>query len=124
MYMKNKLVLLLFFILTGVVSVNAQNLPDQKETLEVMKKVNGYFMKKYADYTIPSFYGRVRPSNIWTRGVYYEGLMALYSIYPREDYYKYAYDWADFHKWGMRNGNIAVDKRISTYIIFVRQTRT
>ena len=31
--------------------------------------------------------------------------MALYSIYPREDYYKYAYDWADFHKWGMRNGN-------------------
>ena len=105
MYMKNKLVLLLFFILTGAVSVNAQNLPDQKETLEVMKKVNGYFMKKYADYTIPSFYGRVRPSNIWTRGVYYEGLMALYSIYPREDYYKYAYDWADFHKWGMRNGN-------------------
>ena len=98
MYMKNKLVLLLFFILTGAVSVNAQNLPDQKETLEVMKKVNGYFMKKYADYTIPSFYGRVRPSNIWTRGVYYEGLMALYSIYPREDYYKYAYDWADFHK--------------------------
>ena len=51
MYMKNKLVLLLFFILTGAVSVNAQNLPDQKETLEVMKKVNGYFMKKYADYT-------------------------------------------------------------------------
>ncbi len=31
--------------------------------------------------------------------------MALYSIYPREDYYKYTYDWADFHKWGMRNGN-------------------
>ena len=51
------------------------------------------------------FYGRVRPSNIWTRGVYYEGLMSLYSIYPREDYYRYAYDWADFHKWGMRNGN-------------------
>ena len=52
MYMKNKLALLLFFILTGVVSVDAQNLPDQKETLEIMKKVNGYFMKKYADYTI------------------------------------------------------------------------
>ena len=83
----------------------AQELPAQKETLETIVKVNDYFMKKYADYTTPSFYGRVRPSNIWTRGVYYEGLMALYSIYPREDYYKYAYDWADFHKWGMRNGN-------------------
>lgn len=31
--------------------------------------------------------------------------MALYSIYPREDYYSYTYDWANFHKWGMRNGN-------------------
>lgn len=96
--MKNNLVLLFFLALT--VSVSAQSLPDRKETLEVMKKVNGYFMKKYADYTIPSFYGRVRPSNIWTRGVYYEGLMSLHSIYPREDYYEYAYDWAAFHKWG------------------------
>ncbi len=51
--MKNNLVLLFFFALT--VSVSAQSLPDRKETLEVMKKVNGYFMKKYADYTIPSF---------------------------------------------------------------------
>ena len=55
--MKNNLVLLFFLALT--VSVSAQSLPDRKETLEVMKKVNGYFMKKYADYTIPSFYGRV-----------------------------------------------------------------
>mgnify|MGYP002946330937 FL=1 len=68
--------------------VMAQELPAQKETLETIVKVNDYFMKKYADYTLPSFYGRVRPSNIWTRGVYYEGLMALYGIYPREDYYK------------------------------------
>ena len=45
--MKNKLVLLLFFILTGVVSVNAQKLTNQKETLEVMKKVNGYLKASY-----------------------------------------------------------------------------
>lgn len=55
MYMKNKLVLLLFFILTGAVSVNAQNLPDQKETLEVMKKVNGYFMKNMPIILSPVF---------------------------------------------------------------------
>lgn len=41
--MKNNLVLLFFLALT--VSVSAQSLPDRKETLEVMKKVNGYFMK-------------------------------------------------------------------------------
>ena len=79
----------LFLLFTGLLlsclipvhTVAAQELPTQKETLENIIKVNDYFMKKYADYTTPSFYGRVRPSNIWTRGVYYEGLMALYSIY-------------------------------------------
>lgn len=35
-------------------------------------------MKKYADYRTPSYNGIIRPSNIWTRGVYYEGLMALH----------------------------------------------
>ena len=77
----------LFLLFTGLLlsclipvhTVAAQELPTQKETLENIIKVNDYFMKKYADYTTPSFYGRVRPSNIWTRGVYYEGLMALYS---------------------------------------------
>lgn len=59
----------------------AQNLPDQKETLKTIVKVNDYFMKKYKDYRTPSYVKNVvRPSNIWTRGVYYEGLMALYSI--------------------------------------------
>ncbi|NJO69192.1 MAG: glycoside hydrolase family 88 protein [Bacteroidetes bacterium] len=61
-------------------------------------------MKKYADYTLPSNVGRERPSNIWTRGVYYEGLMALHDIYPRIDYYEYANKWAEFHKWDYRNG--------------------
>ena len=37
--------------------VMAQELPAQKETLETIVKVNDYFMKKYADYTLPSFYG-------------------------------------------------------------------
>lgn len=62
-------------------------------------------MKKYADYRTPSYNGIIRPCNIWTRGVYYEGLMALHSVFPREEYYDYAYQWADYHKWGMRNGN-------------------
>lgn len=86
-------------------SAVAQELPDKKETLKNLVKVNDYFMKKYADYRTPSYNGIIRPSNIWTRGVYYEGLMALYSIFPREEYYDYTYQWADYHKWGMRNGN-------------------
>ena len=103
--MKKKLigVFLLMSLVCG--SISAQGLPDRKETLETLIKVNNYFMKKYADYRTPSYNGIIRPSNIWTRGAYYEGLMALHSVFPREEYYDYAYQWADYHKWGMRNGN-------------------
>ena len=62
-------------------------------------------MKKVCRLRFPVFTAVYVRDNIWTRGVYYEGLMSLHSIYPREDYYEYAYDWAAFHKWGMRNGN-------------------
>ncbi len=104
--MKTKRPFLLFIIsLLFIGELGAQQLPPREETLKTLMQVNGYFMKKYADYSLPSFTDRVRPSNIWTRGVYYEGLMALHQIFPREEYYRYAYDWAEFHKWGMRNGN-------------------
>jgi len=85
--------------------LSAKDEPTREEILKTSILVNHYFMTKHADYTQPSYVTRFRPSNIWTRGVYYEGLMALYSIYPREEYYRYTYDWASFHKWGMRNGN-------------------
>ena len=101
--MKKTCGLLLFLL--ACLWMQAQDLPDRKETLKVLTRVNGYFMKKHADYRTPSFVKEVtRPSNIWTRGVYYEGLMALYGIYPKAEYYRYAYDWAEYHRWGMRNG--------------------
>lgn len=97
------ILIVLFFVIGG--KVEAQKLPDRTEILKTCISVNDYFMEKYADYKAMSNVGRARPSNIWTRGVYYEGLLALHSIYPREDYYQYTYNWGEFHKWGMRNGN-------------------
>ncbi|MDR2475849.1 MAG: glycoside hydrolase family 88 protein, partial [Bacteroidales bacterium] len=91
----------------GMIQLHAHEykLPDKNDVLKTMIKVNDYFMEKYADYKQPSHVGVVRPSNIWTRSVYYEGLMALHQIHPQKKYYRYAYDWAEFHKWGLRNGN-------------------
>lgn len=48
---------------------------------------------------------KVYEANIWTRAVYFEGLMALYSIYPDNRYYDYAYQWGDGFNWGMRQDN-------------------
>ena len=97
--------LILFSFGISLGQIYAQSLPERRDVLKSMVQVNDYFMKKYADYTETSYVRGVRrPSNIWTRGVYYEGLMALYSIYPKENYYQYTYDWASYHNWNMRNG--------------------
>ena len=94
--MKTKTIAALLIGIFSFSLASAQEVPDRKETLKTIVKVNDYFMKKYSDYRTPSYVNKViRPSNIWTRGVYYEGLMALYSIYPRDDYYQYANDWSD-----------------------------
>ncbi|HEV3413989.1 MAG TPA: glycoside hydrolase family 88 protein [Puia sp.] len=39
------------------------------------------------------------PSHVWNRAVYYEGLMALYSIDPDKKYYDYAVEWGMKHQW-------------------------
>ena len=103
--MKKLFIAALVFALGGTNILHAQNLPDQKETLNSLIKVNKHYMKNNPDCTLPSFVkGKMRASNIWTRTVYYEGLLALYSIYPDTEYYAYAYQWGDFHKWGMWRG--------------------
>jgi rhamnogalacturonyl hydrolase YesR len=102
-----KYIILLILGVCFLKPVFAQELSGKGDILNAMILVNDCFMKKYADYTAPSHVrGVTRPSNIWTRGVYYEGLIALYQIYPREDYYRYMYDWAEYHHWGMRSGSI------------------
>ena len=105
--MKNSFVtksLLIFLIFQ--VSGYAQTTIDRQDVLDKMQLANNYFMKKWPDVGKTIITNKERPSNIWTRSVYYEGLMALHEIYPRKEYYKYAKDWADFHKWGFRSGNI------------------
>lgn len=82
----------------------AQALPSKKEVLQKMELANHYFMAKYADPSKPLVTDKVRPSNIWTRAVYYEGLMALYALNPKAEYLKYAIDWSEFHKWNLRGG--------------------
>jgi unsaturated rhamnogalacturonyl hydrolase len=77
---------------------------SKEKTMDAMVLANRYFMEKWPDVGKPSVTDRERPSNIWTRGVYYEGLMALYGIKPDPAYLNYAVSWGEFHKWGLRDG--------------------
>ncbi len=74
---------------------------NKNEVLEKMRLANQYFMDKWPDPGKEIVTDKTRPSNIWTRAVYYEGLMALHSIDTQKIYYDYALQWGEFHKWGL-----------------------
>ncbi|WP_026729973.1 glycoside hydrolase family 88/105 protein [Flavobacterium denitrificans] len=86
-------------------TIIAQQPFDKKLVLKQMILANDYFMQKWPETGKTIITNKERPSNIWTRGVYYEGLMALHEIFPKEAYYDYAYSWSEFHKWGFNGGN-------------------
>ncbi len=96
-----KLISIAFLTLCAITQVMAQN-PKQQEILDVVRRTNDYFMHKYSDPTLDTYVNRVRTSNLWTRAVYYEGLMALYEIDPQQRYADYTDRWADYHKWTAR----------------------
>lgn len=79
-------------------------LPPQDETLQAMRIANQYFMNKWPDTGAPIVGVKTWPSNIWTRAVYYEGLMALYAVDPNPGYYDYAVSWGEAHNWNFRDG--------------------
>jgi unsaturated rhamnogalacturonyl hydrolase len=97
---------LFILIVTASISLNGQKIPSKKSLMKAMISTNDYFMRKWpnvSDSIVSP--DRTRPSNIWTRGVYYEGLVELYKLNPKKEYLKYMLSWAETHKWGLRNGN-------------------
>lgn len=80
---------------------------DKQKILQSLQLANRYFMDKWPDagkeIYVPSKH-KSWPSHIWTRGVYYEGLMSLYKIDPDSKYLDYAMQWGNAHRWDLRGG--------------------
>lgn len=103
--MKTKIGLLLAVILIGLPFLMvSQNLPSKQEVMKKMVLTNAYFMQKWPDTGKSIITNKERPSHIWTRAVYYEGLMALYALNPDKQYYDYAVSWGVAHDWDFRDG--------------------
>lgn len=102
--MNRRLIPMILMLCLIHLSGKAQQLPYADETMRTLVKVNDYFMKKWPDPALPTYVNIMRSSNLWTRAVYYEGLIALYTINPQPHYYQYIYDWGEAHKWTPRNG--------------------
>ncbi len=82
----------------GIITIEAQD-----NILDLVHRTNDYFMEKYSDPTLDTYVNKRRTSNLWTRAVYYEGLMALYEIDKQQRYIDYTDRWADYHKWTARH---------------------
>lgn len=88
----------------------AQEKPTVAGIMQAMELANDYFINKYPDAGAPTFVKKQRPSNLWTRGVYFEGLYELMEMErltggaKYDAYYKYIYDWGTAHDWTPRNG--------------------
>lgn len=84
--------------------------PTVASIMQAMELANDHFINKYPDAGAPTFVKKQRPSNLWTRGVYFEGLWELAEMErltggaKYETYYKYIYDWGTAHNWTPRNG--------------------
>lgn len=102
--MKQKIAIALTLLGLGLQVSVAQKTPSKKEVLKTLVLTNAYFMNKWPDAGKSIITNRERPSNIWTRAVYYEGLMSLYQLKADKAYYDYAVQWGDKHKWGLRDG--------------------
>jgi rhamnogalacturonyl hydrolase YesR len=83
-------------------------MPTKKKILADMELANHYFMTKWPDpgaaVTVKNAAGVpvTRTSELWTRAVYYEGLMALYQVDPQKKFVDYAVEWAEKHNWSPR----------------------
>src|SRR5205807_1084596 len=93
-------------ILIGAATTRgADTLPTKSEVLDAMMLANNYFMAEWPAPGCAKCLPGSRPSNIWTRGVYFEGAMALYHTNHDDKVLNYATEWATFHDWSFRNGD-------------------
>lgn len=94
------------FLVLIFASLSAFASPNKRQVLAQMHLANQYFQQKWPDVgQVIVSPDKTRPSNIWTRAVYYEGLMELYKLDPKASDLKYMVDWGNFHQWGLRNGS-------------------
>ena len=104
-YLRFQTLLLSMVLCSGMVC--AQKLPAKTDILKTLELTNLYFMNKWPDAGKVIVTNISRPSNIWTRAVYYEGLMALNAIDKQQAFYDYAVQWGEKHQWSLRGNTIS-----------------
>lgn len=97
--MTTRTILASMAVMLSAVCCRAQEL-EAETILETMERVAACFMENNPDVGAESHVGgKTRNSRIWTRSVFYEGLLNAYRENPRDEWLSYALDWGEFHRW-------------------------
>jgi rhamnogalacturonyl hydrolase YesR len=85
---------------------NAQTtLPLRDSVLAKMEFVDQHFRQRWPTSACNSCLSAGHAGNIWTRGAYFEGHMALYRMNLDTALYNYAVTWGSFFNWAFNGGN-------------------
>ena len=112
--MKNNTKKIIFSFLCAVMlftffDASSQKKPSKKSIMASLRLANDYYMNKWPDpgQSIPyPARNREYEANLWTRAVYYEGLMYFYKHADKQQrYINYMEDWGNKFKWGLRGAN-------------------
>ncbi|MFV0289555.1 MAG: glycoside hydrolase family 88 protein [Mangrovibacterium sp.] len=101
--MNNKIITFLLLVASFASCSTSTEVAELKKekVLNTLVLTNKYFMDKWTDTGKTIITNKERPSNIWTRAVYYEGLMDLYKLTGDNQYLDYAISWGNSHNWGL-----------------------
>lgn len=87
------------FMLSDIADITAATL-STGQIMSTAESVAAYFMRSTPDVGADSYVGgKRRNSRIWTRGVFYEGLLNMYREKQNPEWLKYSVDWGEFHSW-------------------------
>ena len=91
-------------LMCAAFTAHSQTLPSKAQILAKMKLANDYFITNPKHDPCASCLAGGRPSNLWTRAVYYEGNLAYYAVSKDTSALNHAIKWGTFHSWNLRNG--------------------
>jgi rhamnogalacturonyl hydrolase YesR len=96
---------LLIAIFSSGVFAALSTLPVRDSVLAKVTYVDKHFIKRWPTSACNSCLSGNHAGNIWTRGAYFEGHMALYRMTLDTGLYNYAIAWGNFFGWAFNGGN-------------------
>ena len=90
-----KRILFIYIVFVNSINIFANNKADNNsQLLNNVYRINAFYMDKFSDYTRLSESSERSSTNIWTRGLYFDGILSFYDITKDDEIFQFAEDWS------------------------------